>query len=469
MIARKIAYNIVISGAAKVLSIALALFAIGLLARYLGPEGFGKYTIALAFFGFFAAIGDLGLHSIAVREISRKDADETKILSKIFTLRLIVSSVIFSLVGLFVWFLPYPLETRQAIFIVAGAFIFATSYTFLNSLFQKKLAMDRVALAELIGKVLQMGVIIALVRYDLGFIYSVLAVLLAMVSNFILIYLFSRKFITLTLSWDPAYWKAFLKKSYPMGISAVATFLYFKIDTILLSLYQGEFAVGIYGAAYKIIETLVFFPAMVIGLVMPLFSRYIFTDREVFLKTANITVKFFLLLIIPLVICVQFLAPEIIAIVAGDQFSASVPLLKILIFALAAIFFAQVFINIVIASNNQKTLMYILVAAACFNIVANLIFIPLYSYTGAAFVSVATEIFVALSAAIVACKKANYTLALHKPIQIIIIAVLMVVVITITPLNIWLAILCGIIAYAVLILWLRVVTLAEIKSIVAKN
>ena len=42
MLAQKITYNIVINGIAKVLSIALALFGIGMLTRYLGTDGFGR-------------------------------------------------------------------------------------------------------------------------------------------------------------------------------------------------------------------------------------------------------------------------------------------------------------------------------------------------------------------------------------------------------------------------------------------
>ena len=40
VIARKIAYNVVVSTAAKALSTGLALVGIGLITRYLGAEGF---------------------------------------------------------------------------------------------------------------------------------------------------------------------------------------------------------------------------------------------------------------------------------------------------------------------------------------------------------------------------------------------------------------------------------------------
>ncbi|HIP50401.1 MAG TPA: hypothetical protein EYG99_03040, partial [Candidatus Pacebacteria bacterium] len=282
MIAQKITYNIIVNGVAKVFSIALALFGIGILSRYLGTDGFGKYTIMLTFFAFFSAIGDFGLYSIATREISRDGADEHWILSRIFTLRLIISTAIFSLATIFVWFLPYAHDVKVGILIAAGAFIFSSSYGLLNGLFQKHLAMDRVALVELSGKAVQITILFIIVQLKLSFVVVAFALFATMFWNFFFIFIFSRKFTKITLYTDKTYWKSFIKESTPMGISAFVTFLYFKIDTILLSFFTTSSDVGIYGAAYKIIETLIFFPAMVIGLIFPLFSRYIFTDKKIF-------------------------------------------------------------------------------------------------------------------------------------------------------------------------------------------
>ena len=469
MIAHKIAYNIVISGIAKVLSIALALFGIGMLTRYLGPEGFGKYTLTLAFFAAFNAFGDFGLHVIATREISRPGVNESDILSKIFTLRLIISSAIFALVSLFVWFLPYTQEIRMAIFVVAAAFIFGSSYGFLNGLFQKHLAMDRVALAELIGKVLQMAIIIFLVYYKLPFLLSIIAIFIAMVSNFTIIYLFSRSFATIRLNVDKRYWYAFLRESFPMGISAIATFLYFKVDAILLSLLQNDHAVGVYGAAYKIIETLVFFPAMVVGLVYPLFSRYIFTKRETFLTIANTTLKFFLLIIVPLVIFVQFLAPDIIHIIGGDDYDASIGILRILIFALASIFIGQLFTNMLIAANLQKKLMIILLVAATFNIIANILLIPIYSYTGAAIVSVITEVFVAISALIVARYATPYRFPWRLIVIMLFCAGVMLIAFYVLPFSVYINTIIALFVYGLLIFLLRIITLNDIKMLMRKT
>jgi len=469
MIAQKITYNIIVNGVAKVFSIALALFGIGILSRYLGTDGFGKYTIMLTFFAFFSAIGDFGLYSIATREISRDKANEHWILSRIFTLRLIISSTIFFLATLFVWFLPYAHDVKVGILIAAGAFIFSSSYGLLNGLFQKHLAMDKVALVELSGKVIQIIILFTIVQLKLSFIVVAFALFASMFWNFFFIFIFSRKFTKITLCIDHSYWKSFIKESAPMGISAFVTFLYFKIDTILLSFFTTSSEVGIYGAAYKIIETLIFFPAMVIGLMFPLFSRYIFTDKKIFIKIANIILKLFTLIVVPLVIVTFFLAPHIIAIVNGSAFSSSAIVLQILIFALASIFFGHLFTNILIASSQQKKLMIALIAAAIINIVANIILIPLYSYTGAAIVSVITELFVVATTLFLVLRYTPYKFTSIKLPSIILAGGTMVAIHLTLPFAPFITASISIITYAILLFTFRVIERDDIMHILPKK
>jgi O-antigen/teichoic acid export membrane protein len=469
MLAQKISYNIVVNGIAKVLSIALALFGIGMLTRYLGTDGFGKYATVLAFFGFFSAIGDFGLYSIATRKISRKNANEQWILSRIFTLRLIISITIFILSTLFVWFLPYEYDVRISILIASGAFIFSSGYGLLNGLFQKHIAMDKIALVELSGKLLQIIIILIIIKFKLDFFYTILAILIAMSWNFIIIFILSKKYIKLSFKIDKTYWKSFLQESAPMGISAFVTFLYFKIDTILLSFFTTTSDVGIYSAAYKIIETLVFFPAMVIGLMFPLFSRYIFSNKQKFIEISNLILKIFFLIVIPLIIVVLFLAPEIIHVVGGSDFDNAIPVLRILIFALASIFFGHLFTNILIAGSLQKKLMFALIIAAIINVSANIIFIPIYSYTGAAVVSVITEIFVVIITMTMAIKYTPYKITSIQLPFILLAGITMIIIYLFSPLTTILNTFLSLLTYITLLFVFRVITRDDIMHILPKR
>jgi len=246
MLARKIAYNIAFGSIAKILSTALALISIGFITRYLGRGGFGDYATVLAFFSFFSAIADLGLYSIATREISRKKADEKKIMGNVLAIRIIFSLLILTISPLIVFFLPYTPEVKISIIIIALSFVFSSSYMVLNGIFQKNIAMDKVALAELMGKIVQTTAIITAIKFDLGFTAIISSLLVSMFFISLTVFFLSRRYLKFNLQFDFIYWKKFLKNSFPMGLSVIITFLYFKTDTIMLSIMQGSEAVGIY-------------------------------------------------------------------------------------------------------------------------------------------------------------------------------------------------------------------------------
>lgn len=396
-LARRIAYNVVFNSTLKVVStVFIALLSIRLTTGYLGQSGFGEYATVLAFFAFFGALADLGLAAVGVREISRRGADEERILGNVVALRLVTNVTLLLLAPLIISLLHYGGHVKWGIVIMVVALAFAQFSTFLNGIFQKRLAMDKVAMVEFLGKLIQLGIIFTVVKLDLGFIALISAHLAAMVFNASASFFLSRSLIRFRLNFDFSFWWNFLKESAPLGLTAIITFAYFKMDTIILSFLTSSADVGIYNVAYKIMENLVFFPAMLVGLILPLLSHSIFHDRSRFEDIANKTAKVFLIIVLPLIIGTLFLAPQIVAIVSGPGFEASADVLRFLIFSLGCIFFGHYFNMLVVVANAQRKLIGALLAVAIFNVSLNLILIPQLSYLGAAITSVLTELLVIL-------------------------------------------------------------------------
>lgn len=472
VVARKIAYNVLISTVSKILATILALVSIGLITRYLGKEGFGNYATVMAFFSFFGAIGDLGLYSVSTREISRPGADENGIMSNIFTIRVITSLLILFLSPVIVIFFPYPQEVKYAIVVIAASFFFSSAYQVLNGVFQKNLAMDKVALSELSGKVLQVALVIAAVKYKLGFQWVVSSLLFYMILSFLMVFFWSRRYIKIRFKFDFGYWKKFMLEAYPVGIAAVVTFVYFKIDTIILSVMRSSSDVGIYNAAYKVIENISFFPAMIVGLIFPIMSQHIHADKTKFRDISDKTLKVFVVLVIPIVIGTMFLSEGIINLIGGIGFAESANVLRILILALAFIFFSNYFNAILISGNYQKKLMYILAAAAVFNVVSNLIFIPMgnHPYFSAATVSAITEFLVAAAAFYLVVSKIKYHPRVEKIGSIAASGLLMAAFLFVFRGNNFFLLGFGGVAVYLLFLWIsRAIKTEEIASIISKK
>ena len=302
-LARKIAYNVILNSVFKVFTtVVLSLYSIRLITEYLGPEGFGKYATVLAFFAFFSAVVDLGLAQVTAREISKQGADERYILGRILSLRLLSSATLLLFAPLVLFFFNYERDLKVGIVIAAVAVLFSSTSLLLNGIFQKNLAMDRVAFVEFFGKLLQVILVTLIVKNNWGFLAIASTLLASLSFNATASFFLSRSFVTFSPKIDPTFWKKFLLESSPLAATALITFAYFKLDTIILSVLRNSSDVGIYNVAYKIMENLIFFPAMLAGLILPLLSHTLTSNRKLFEEIVDKTFKVFLLIVFPLII-----------------------------------------------------------------------------------------------------------------------------------------------------------------------
>lgn len=257
-----------------------------------------------------------------------------------------------------------------------------------------------------------------------------------------------------------------MRDAWPLGLTAIITFAYFKLDTIILSLLQPAAHVGIYNVAYKIMENLIFFPAMLVGLILPLLSRAHHVDSTQFREIAEKTAKVFIAIVLPIVIGTLFLAPEIVAVVSGGGFEDSADVLRVLIFSLAGIFFGHYFNMLILVGNAQKKLLKALTAVAIINVSLNLILIREFSYFGAAISSAVTEMLVVILSGGIVYRSLGFFPVPDRLPRILLSASAMTVVLYFSQaLPFVLTIFLAIVPYAFLLWITRAVTSREIMSV----
>jgi O-antigen/teichoic acid export membrane protein len=400
---KKIAYNTVFSAGARIIAVALSLFSLGIIARYLGKEGFGDYSLILSFLYVFNILADLGLYSLMTREISRPGADERKIASNIFTLRIVALFVFLALAISLVWLFPYTERVKLGVVIASFGYLFLSASQVLMGIFQKYLKIDRAGLADIVGRLVQLGLVIIFVYFKLGLFWLLVSLNISCIVNFFLNWIFAKKCVRFGLAFDFSFWKTIIKEALPIAASIVLTLVYFKFDTIFLSIRAINRSslnpmadVGVYNIAYKILEGLIFFPSMFVGLIMPILSRFAVSDKEQFKRVFQKTFDVLIIFIVPVVIGLLVLSMPIVVLIGGRDFADSASVLKVLSIAVGLIFFGNLFGSSIIALNKQKIGAYIYLSGMIFNIITNLIFIPKYSYFGAAWTTVTTELLVTI-------------------------------------------------------------------------
>jgi len=337
-------------------------------------------------------------------------------------------------------------------------------------LFQKHLAMDKVALAEIAGRVIQLFFVWYFITYDFGFLYIISAIFFGAIINFILVLRFASKYTEIKLQFDFKFWKKLLIQSYPLAISAILVLIYFKLDTIFLSVMKNSEAVGVYGLSYKILENLIFFPAMIVGLTMPIMSKYIFMERDKFKSVVQRTLNFLIIAFLPIAFGAIMTSDKIIGLFTEKGFADSSMVLNILIIALGFIFLGALFSNIIIAANQQKRLAQIYFVGMIFNVITNFIFIPKYSYFGAAATTVATELLVTGLMIYVIYKTINFLPSFKILFKALLASLLMALVLNyFSYLNIFFLAMIGVAVYLPAIYFIGGISKEEIGKLMSRS
>jgi len=455
-LAKQIAKNTVYQVIGKGLGTAIGLVTVGLMTRYLGTVGFGYYTTIIAFAQFFAVLSDFGLQMVASQLLSHPDSDEQRIFGNVFAWRLVCSIAFLAIAVGAAWLSPYPLIIKEGITLVVFSFFFTSLQSVFISLFQKHLNMAETAVAEIVGRIILLVGVIVAVSGQLSLLWIILAFSLANLGNFAYLYFKSRRYVKPRLYFDRPTWVKIWRLAWPLAITIGLSLIYFRADTLVLAWFRPQSEVGIYGATYKVLEVLIQFPFLFLGLMLPLFVKFLALNKEMFKGVFQKSFDFLAILILPMVFSILILGEPIMVFVAGPEFVISGQLLKILIFAAAMIYWSTLFGYGIVALGLQKKMIVFYVLDAVASIALYLIFIPLYSYWAGAILTVFTELVIAVSSYYIFRKnsgvKLNYKVAGKALLASL---VMMAVLVPLATQNLLLSVVIGAAVYLAMLFWLR--------------
>ena len=181
------------------------------------------------------------------------------------------------------------------------------------------------------------------------------------------------------------------------AISIIFNVIYLRGDTVLLSFFRSQAEVGIYGAAYRVIDILSQMAMLIMGVMLPLMAYHWSRNIKAgFKKYYQQSFDIIMLITLPIVITFVMLAKPIMQLVAGEKFIASGYALQILALAIAGVYLGAVFGHTAVAINKQKQTMWIYISNAVITFTGYLIFIPKYGMYGAAWMTVFSEIYAGL-------------------------------------------------------------------------
>jgi O-antigen/teichoic acid export membrane protein len=390
---QKIAKNTIVLIAATIISRVLGFFYVMYIARYLGAEGFGILSFALAFTGIFGVFTDLGLGPLTVREVARDKSLAKKYLNNISVMKIILVTITFALIAIAINLLDYPEQTIKTVYLISLSVVFNSFTGMFYSIFRAFEKMEYQSLGQILNSILMLvGVLFAISqRFSvIGF-----ASLYFMISVVALVYSFVIsicKFVKPKMEVDWNFWGPTIKEALPFGLTGISGMLYTYTDTIMLSLMKGDEVVGWYNAAYKLMLILLFIPGVINMAIFPSMSRFYISSKNSLKLMYEKYFKFMFMIGIPIGIGTTLLADRIILLIFGIGYTQSIIALQVLIWTMVLTFTGAAFVELFESINRQIVITKISGICVIVNILLNLFLIPKFSYVGASVATLITEI-----------------------------------------------------------------------------
>lgn len=370
----------------------------------------------------FAAIADLWLFTITIREISnhRENVEKVrKIIWNMMTIRLTLWIFIVFLSLAIAYFLPwYNSSLAMASIFIAWFFtFFGLMNSAILSLLQAYLKTEYSFISTTAGKFSNFIFVLIVVfilypksiitwnpalEYN-SFLWIMFAWVVWNVIMTVLIYNYAKKVEKIRFGFDGEVMKNLITMSIPYWLALFLNIVYFKVDVILLSILEprniSDTNIALYSVPMKIVEVGMMFWALFLQSMLPLFSENIFKKK--FEELWFLIQKSYRLLFIFWVWIVGFSMVngyEILRLVATPDYLDkthvfnSLHAYRITVFIFLFYFISSIFTYILIANNEQWRLLKINTYITVLNIVWNIILIPYLSFVWSAISTLISQI-----------------------------------------------------------------------------
>jgi O-antigen/teichoic acid export membrane protein len=183
-----------------------------------------------------------------------------------------------------------------------------------------------------------------------------------------------------------------LTLSYPLMLNHLFAVIFFQIDVPLMNQINGDTVVGWYNSAYKWVNAFNVIPSFFTFALFPVISRQVQSSMSDAQRTFRLSIKLMLLISLPLAALTTLLAPIMIGLLGGQEFLPHGAIaLQLVIWSIPIGWMNSVTNYVLIALGREKKLTRAFILGVGFNLVANLIFLPLFSYVAASIITILSE------------------------------------------------------------------------------
>ena len=378
----------------KVIQAVLQLVIGMLCARYLGKSNYGLINYAASIVAFVLPLMQLGLPSTLVQELTEAPEDEGKIMGTSLVMSLVSSVACIFLVGGFVTLTSASDTEKIIVCILYSASLIFRAFEVFQCWFQFKLLSKLPSIMMLVSYVVVSAYRVFLLITQKGiFWFSVVNSIDFGIIGISLIFLFC-KHSEHKLAFDIKYVKVLFDRSKFYIIAAMMVTIFQNTDHIMLTNIRDDAENGIYTAAVTCATVAQFVYIAFIDSMRPVILAHKKDgNTEGYENNLSRLYSVIIYTSVAQAVCFTIFAKLIISILYGDDFMASIPVLRILVWYMVFACLGSVRNVWILAENKQSMLWKINLAGALLNVGMNFALIPIMGASGAALATLATQIF----------------------------------------------------------------------------
>jgi O-antigen/teichoic acid export membrane protein len=360
------------------------------LVRHLSVSDFGVYTTITVFLAFGSLFADLGMSQVVVRDIAQKRDSGRVILPNAILIALSLATLAWGGLILLAAALNYPGRVQELL-LLAGAALLFKAVAQLSAATVR--AFERMEiLAAINSGVSIVSSVLGILLLEMGKGLSAQVMLIvtsAAVTALLLSVIVHFRFIRFSLTFRVAVSRRILWETLPIAILLGCNIVLTKSDLVMLSKMQTMAAVGIYGAAVKIIDFLDIFTASALGAMLPFMAARWSQSSTSALKNYQQALRVFIVLGMAVTVGVFMLSGDIVALVFGASYQATALPLRVLIWALFFNFLSgPVGLFLLVSRERLFHVIPYALGLTALSFTLNLFLIPHYGYIGASGVRV---------------------------------------------------------------------------------
>lgn len=370
----------------------LSFLLIIVIARSLGDVGVGQYSFIFAFGYLIILLGNPGIEYIIVKEVPGNKDFLPQYGANILSMKIILAIIAVSIVVFLSLFIKKNILVIYSLLIVCAIYGVGVVGSVFSRVLHANERMELISIADITERVIALILGVIFLYLTNSLLYLILALLISRLTKEVLLLKFSKKYFHTRLGVDFLLWKKLFLRSLPFTLSASFLFIYYRIDTVMLSLMVNDQVTGWYNAAYRLIDVVNCLPFLIVTAILPSMARYSKKDMELLADIVNRSVRYLIILAVPMGVGTFLLAPRIVLFVYGEGFENAAIALKILIWAEVVVFVSYLGGHLLNIGDKQKTYAKYIGMTAGLNIVLNFILIPKYTYIGASIATLLCEL-----------------------------------------------------------------------------